>query len=142
MVVAAYFVYGGLPRSSYRVTAYYLRNCRTMDTKPFLGRWDSGRVWKSLAKPLSSSRGIGRKSWEQKVADRTQQALEKAKRTQIQAARLVEKEALRKRRVAARQRKEENIKKSSITQTISNPRKLKRISKRQLTKFRSVGKIL
>jgi len=83
------------------------------------------------------SRGVGKLSWEQKQAARQEASLQKLQMQSHQEMYSAKQEMEKKKRALKAKRKLENQLKSTITQTITNSGKLKRLSKRQRKSIRS-----
>jgi hypothetical protein len=79
-------------------------------------------------------------SWNEKLEQRQQRMLEQNMIAELKIAKQAKLDCLRKKREARKARKEENERKILNTaQVISNSKKLKRMSKRQLAQLKLVG---
>ena len=104
----------------------------------FLGRWKSGRTWKSAGEKSSKktvSRGVGLKSWDKKLKERQLLKLEKAKRLEHDKAITSLRQEQRRQRELNKKKREENTKKAEITQTVSNIKKLGKMCKEKRKKL-------
>ena len=104
----------------------------------FLGRWESGRTWKSAGEKSSKkivSRGVGLKSWDEKLKERQLVKLEKVKRLEHDKAMTSLRQEQRRQRELNKKKREENAKKAEVTQNISNTKKLRKMSKEERKKI-------
>ena len=99
---------------------------------------ESGRSWKHQATARSSSqnKSLPKKSWEEKMRKKAElDAWKKVRRAMKEEAKEAQK-AERKRREDKKKLKEENSKRTGVVyQKISNPRKLRNMSKKQFKKL-------
>ncbi|CAG2105941.1 unnamed protein product [Medioppia subpectinata] len=77
-------------------------------------------------------------SWQKKMQIKNDKKIVKLYEQEIKDAKQQEIEAKRVRREANKQRKQENARKAEITVSIKNPKKLKRIAKKQMKQMRKV----
>ncbi|CAM1329227.1 CCDC86 (predicted) [Pycnogonum litorale] len=94
----------------------------------------SGRVWKSQKKRSSSMINVNplRVSWNEKMKKRQEHKMVKIMETELKDAKNKEKMERRLRQEENKKRKIENSRKSEIVQVIKDPRKIKRMKKKQL----------
>ena len=107
----------------------------------FLGRWKSGRTWKSTDSSVKSSsrivsNGADKKSWDEKMAIRTEREHEKRLLKEIAEKKTLAKETVKAEREAGRLRREQNARISELKQTVTNMHKLKRMTKKQRANLR------
>eukprot|EP00033_Pygsuia_biforma_P000273 GCRY01000337.1.p1 GENE.GCRY01000337.1~~GCRY01000337.1.p1 ORF type:complete len:150 (-),score=27.76 GCRY01000337.1:50-442(-) len=102
---------------------------------PVRGLPKSGKTWKKIETARSSSKvkiKAMNKSWEKKMQEKKQKEELKAMQKEIQEREAAERKALIEKQKEKQRIKEENKKKSSVVQAITDTSKLKRMSKKQL----------
>ena len=106
------------------------------------GRRVSARPWKAAVgerHALAKQDKALHPSWAAKEAERARKAALRAKVRALRAEREADEAAARARRAAKRTRTEENVAKNEVYHTITNPHKIKRMTKKQM---RSIKKIV
>ena len=84
-----------------------------------------------VVKPLHAS-------WKQKQAERLERKQTKAKETELKAEAEAEKAVAKAKRAEKRKRREENEKKSMVYQVITNPHKIRKMTKKQARQLQKV----
>ncbi|KAG0721508.1 Coiled-coil domain-containing protein 86 [Chionoecetes opilio] len=98
------------------------------------GRSVSGRWWKAEKQRFRSINkdASGKKSWSRKMQLKQWRGDVMAKSAAIEAEKLKKKEDLKERQKLNKTRREENARKSEIVQVIKDPRKIKKMKRKQL----------
>lgn len=100
----------------------------------------SKRNWKAPKARMSSlsKTAVLKTSWDAKMRDKERRKLFLAKKTELKEEQARIKREARLRLEESKKRKEENSRRSAILQKVTNPKKLKKMSKKQLSKLRKI----